>query len=325
MHDTPKFGHSAGSGLALLTLIGLLAAPAARAQTLALGQSGSTTLSGTATLAFTGTTASGTYTYSNTGGKALANQTHFQNLYTYGPSTANDTGGNVDQVNTFNNSTFNISTAGSGGFVEFLFADDASTANIGNGGNIQDLFANNTSAINVTGGSVSQLFSSGTSMASVSGGLVGTLVTQGAATANISSGATVSLLETEGTSTVSITGGNIASIEAYTTSTVDIRGGALDQLNTGPSGTIDVFGTGLQATLLSGGAGATTYKLTGTLQDGETLDADYLNQGGTLELNNLPTGVPEASTVASFGLLLALGMGGLIVEARRKKATTNAA
>jgi len=32
--------------------------------------------------------------------------------------------------------------------------------------------------------------------------------------------------------------------------------------------------------------------------------------------------VPEASTTVSLGLLLALGMGGLVVAARRKKAHT---
>lgn len=39
---------------------------------------------------------------------------------------------------------------------------------------------------------------------------------------------------------------------------------------------------------------------------------------------NAPPAVPEASTTASFGLLLALGLGGLVVAAKRKKATVQA-
>lgn len=44
--------------------------------------------------------------------------------------------------------------------------------------------------------------------------------------------------------------------------------------------------------------------------------------GGTLELDDISVvsaPVPEASTTVSFGLLLALGMGGLVVAAKRKK------
>ena len=42
-----------------------------------------------------------------------------------------------------------------------------------------------------------------------------------------------------------------------------------------------------------------------------------VDSGGTLNIS-APT-VPEASTTVSFGLLLALGLGGLVVAARRKK------
>lgn len=50
---------------------------------------------------------------------------------------------------------------------------------------------------------------------------------------------------------------------------------------------------------------------------GLTLDA---GQSVTLNIVTGPPAVPEASTTASLGLLLALGLGGLVIAAKRKKA-----
>ena len=44
----------------------------------------------------------------------------------------------------------------------------------------------------------------------------------------------------------------------------------------------------------------------------------------TLDITTTPAPVPEASTTVSLGLLLALGMGGIIVAARRKKVSAEA-
>ena len=63
----------------------------------------------------------------------------------------------------------------------------------------------------------------------------------------------------------------------------------------------------------------------GTLVDNTGPAQQYLYSiasGGSLTL--VPAAVPEASTTASFGLLLALGLGGLIVAAKRKKAASSA-
>lgn len=51
---------------------------------------------------------------------------------------------------------------------------------------------------------------------------------------------------------------------------------------------------------------------------------DINNTNLRLDDVSLSAPVPEASTTASLGLLLALGLGGLVVAARRKKATSRA-
>jgi len=45
----------------------------------------------------------------------------------------------------------------------------------------------------------------------------------------------------------------------------------------------------------------------------------------TLDLSFAPAAVPEASTTVSFGLLLALGLGGVVIAAKRKKTNVKAA
>lgn len=51
---------------------------------------------------------------------------------------------------------------------------------------------------------------------------------------------------------------------------------------------------------------------------------DTLYQGvDNVSIHETPAAVPEASTTVSFGLLLALGLGGVVIAARRKKAVAS--
>ncbi len=49
-----------------------------------------------------------------------------------------------------------------------------------------------------------------------------------------------------------------------------------------------------------------------------------LISAGSLVAAEVPAAVPEASTTVSFGLLLALGLGGMVVAAKRKKGAAQA-
>ncbi len=67
------------------------------------------------------------------------------------------------------------------------------------------------------------------------------------------------------------------------------------------------------------------YTITGTLQNGDALNAEYSNYGGMLEFNGVPAApVPESSTTVSLGLLLMLGLGGMTAAAKRKRSAVQA-
>lgn len=95
----------------------------------------------------------------------------------------------------------------------------------------------------------------------------------------------------------------------------------------------DILINGHSTGLTSPGYGAfTPFDLSpfqGDFQAGvNTLDFVWNNDNGfggmdvqNLQGTALPAAVPEASTTVSLGLLLALGMGGVMVAARRKKAS----
>ena len=87
---------------------------------------------------------------------------------------------------------------------------------------------------------------------------------------------------------------------------------------------MDVFGTGLTETFLESSSPFLDYSVTGTLQDGTPLNVLYASNNGTLLFNGLPavplSAVPEASTTVSFGLLLALGLGSIIVARKKRQA-----
>jgi len=90
------------------------------------------------------------------------------------------------------------------------------------------------------------------------------------------------------------------------------------------TGIMDVFGTGLTETFLESSSPFLDYSVTGTLQDGTPLNVLYASNNGTLRFNGLPavplSAVPEASTTVSFGLLLALGLGSVVVAHKKRQA-----
>lgn len=146
---------------------------------------------------------------------------------------------------------------------------------------------------------------------------------------------------TRNTSSATLAGGEVENVAAYDDSTVTIKGGHFSNLYTFGNGTINLTGTNLQATSsgasLGGGGFAGNffvfgYDLSGTLSDGTDVDGYYdllRSRGGSLQFNGVtavpigripvnPDPVPEASSVVSLGLMLALGAGGFVI-ARRKK------
>lgn len=303
-HPTPK----AGFGPALLTAAALSAAllcgPAAQAQTLELGQFGSTTLSGIATLTATGTTASGTYNYSSEKtGKPLASQNSYSHWYVSSQSTANITGGSIGTLNTYDTSTTNVS----GGNIGELDIRQNSTVNI-SGGSSSALITYDTSTVNISGGN----FNSG-------GSFNGYLLTTGPSTVNISGG-NFNYLSIEEISTANVSGGNFNYFNTFGSSTANVIGGSIINLETLDTSVLNLFGTDFSETFLGSGSGYQLYNVMGTLQNGNPLNASYYDAGGTLEFNGVPANaVPEASSVVSLSLLLMLGLGGLAASARRRK------
>ena len=104
----------------------------------------------------------------------------------------------------------------------------------------------------------------------------------------------------------------------------NIYGGNITYLAAQDTGIMDVFGTGLTETFLESSSPFLDYSVTGTLQDGTPLNVLYASNNGTLLFNGLPavplSAVPEASTTVSFGLLLALGLGSIIVARKKRQA-----
>ena len=171
----------------------------------------------------------------------------------------------------------------------------------------------NTSALDFQdGGTINSiLFNENNSTANIYGGNIKFIYGYDASITNIYGG-TVFYPEALGSSL----GGSLG------TSKVNIYGGTITYLATQNAGTMDVFGTGLTETFLGNGGGFDDYSVTGTLQDGTALNVLYGNNSGTLLFNGQPAvpiaAVPEASTIVSLGLLLALGVGGM-VSARKKR------
>ena len=154
-------------------------------------------------------------------------------------------------------------------------------------------------------------------------------------------GGAAQYVTTKDTSTATLAGGQFSQIGAYDNSTVTIKGGSFSNLYTFGSGTVNLIGTNLQATfdgidMNQGGIWGSPlvfgYNLTGALSDGTNVQGYYNvleSKGGSLQFNGvaavpivrIPVSaapVPEASSVISLGLMLALGAGGFVI-ARRKK------
>ena len=111
--------------------------------------------------------------------------------------------------------------------------------------------------------------------------------------------------------------------QTYTTQPYTVGGTTVS----GPTSFTFVLNTAAQAAL-AGDLAAGDVKIaigapTGGPVATEIDGAKYTGTGysaPTMALNAAPPAVPEASTTASFGLLLVLGLGGIIVARRRKQA-----
>ncbi len=133
---------------------------------------------------------------------------------------------------------------------------------------------------------------------------------------------------TKDNSTATLAGGTFRQIAAKGNSNVTISGGSFKNLYTFDNGTINLTGTNLQA-VFSTVVFDPSYNLSGTLSDGTVINGNYESgqgNGGRILFNGVfaagvpaAAPVPEASSVVSLGLMLALGAGGLVL-ARRKKA-----
>ena len=120
--------HTLGLGLALFVSAGLAALPA-QAQSLTLGAYGSST-SGKATLTNSGTAVSGDYTFDPAGSPApLSQQTTFDNWTLYGPSTADISGGTINEFSLLGPGTARVS----GGYFQELDVSGLGTLNITGG------------------------------------------------------------------------------------------------------------------------------------------------------------------------------------------------
>lgn len=193
---------------------------------------------------------------------------------------------------------------------------------------VSSAFGGNPSTVTLqAGGSIASLTTRGSTL-TMSGGSVGNLTL--AASTGPGSGQV-------NPSSASITGGSVKAITAsggttafpgqpptsvFTTCT--IQGGTFGTLASTNNGGFNIIGSNLF--LFTNGL------VTGTLSDGEMLNAQYTNSStfgvsGFLDFNGIaavpvapPAAVPEASTTVSLGLLLMLGLGGIAVARHRKAA-----
>lgn len=102
-----------------------------------------------------------------------------------------------------------------------------------------------------------------------------------------------------------LTGTRIDSSNIFNLGTLTVTNGTTTLLTEGP-GAMSQFTGPFQFAVNSLANGGTAIASVGAATDGTTF-------------NLVQAPVPEASTTASFGLLLALGMGGLVIAAKRKK------
>ena len=294
-------------GLATLALLGLAATPA-HAQTLSLNSGDNLTVSGAGTV--------GTL-----GGKAVSNTT----------SSYSFSGGN-STVQISGTSTFTLANGGS----------------ISGGQSGQGLNTNGSGAVSITGGSITggqfgtTMAIQGSGPVTISGGTI--QGTSGSFSNGLGNGTALAIY---GSGAVTITGGTFATggnyfgggtvLDAESSGPITITGGIFTAGNSGyglqiNNSTLNLFsfggtpflvdGVAMNNTTLNGSQfrfGSDT--ISGILANGDVLNTPFQDQFGKINLNiGTPlAAVPEASTTVSLGLLLALGVGGVLV-ARRKRA-----
>lgn len=194
----------------------------------------------------------------------------------------------LGQKGTSLSATITISPGGTlaSGTYQYYDSNNVPTALDPSQNSFDALFAYGNSSVTVTGGSFYALSAYDNVTAAVSGGIINGLSAQGF-------------------STINITG-----VPLQTT-------GAGFSLGTSGSGTIDLFGTGFTVTPT---VDSDVFTIRGTLLDGKSLTSNYFDNGGRLLFNGAPAPVPEAPSMVSLGLLLALGLGGVVIARRRKPA-----
>ncbi len=322
------------------------------------GASGSGAISGTGTIvsgnyAFSGGASAATTAYNSVdayGAGSAASTVALQSggsiaaLTLHDDSQAAIAGGSVtnlltasgQQPDPFNTAGFSIT----GGSVNTILDVSQGLGSIGGGtvGSIND-YSFGGNLLKISGGTVGTATLTSltfTNNATVSGGSIGTFNLEGS-NLSMSGGSLNSLVFNTSpsttrdlnTSNATITGGHVAAISTvgyfqYNPPVVDapqyatctIQGGTFGTLASAYYGGYNIDGNDLQ--LFSNGA------VTGTLLDGETLNAQYTNSDGKgfLDFNGMaavPEAVPEASTTVSLGLLLLLGASGMIMAERRAK------
>ena len=136
-------------------------------------------------------------------------------------------------------------------------------------------------------------------------------------------------ISVQGNGTLNFYGGSVTNAQnlgmAAENGTINIYGGTfsgngIDLLPFATTATITLYGTFSQYGQVTGSSGT----ITGSLVDGGGLQT-FSYSSETVDraevfLVQATSPVPEASSFVSFGLLLALGLGGMVIATRRKKA-----
>lgn len=208
-----------------------------------------------------------------------------------------------------------------------------------------------------TGSSNSAVFVGGTAAFNLSGGSLASVDEQGIAL-NITGSGPVTVsggaiygghgvgLEAAGTGAVLISGGTFSNVHDGVSlvvnkgSTVQVTGGLFQFQDFLPqpyptviyvAGTLNLFSFNDSPFLINGVAMNNTSltnipqndsgnTISGTLANGDKLNT-FFTDYGIINLNpGVPAAVPEASTTVSFGLLFALGLGGVCIAKKRKSA-----
>lgn len=220
-------------------------------------------------------------------------------------------GANVNEIDAFNNSTVSVT----GGNVGAIAPQDNTVLNIHSGANVGFVLGFDSAVINMHGGHVDDLEGQGHQI-NVNGGTMGALV------ANVDSDFLGNFL---GSCIVNVRGGEITGdTSAFNDGILNIYGGKLGSvLRAAEGGTINIFGNDLTATLFDSnfGNGYSLYSLTGTLEDGNSLDNTILrvrNDGVTYGHSSFHL-IPAVPELGACAPLLGLGVIGVTLLKHRRK------